>query len=275
MSVLTGATRIRAISFDCVNTLCPVRHEDLARTVAETSAWMSARSGPFDAELFRRVWAEERDRQLAEEVAELREMVLPARLVRVLARLRGMPAPAPGTRWDDAAAATLSDPREIDEAAAAYSAAFVRAIPPQPEVRSLLERLSGERRLAILSNWPLTAAIETYVDAAGWRPFLAAIVVSERVGVIKPHPRIFLAAEEALGEPGASILHVGDDWAADVVGATRAGWHAAYLRGRQHGSPLPGSTRDESVVPEIELDSLEELEPALAAFEAVEPAPGG
>ena len=46
----------------------------------------------------------------------------------------------------------------------------------------------------------------------------------QRVGTIKPHPAIFAAAREALGSPPpGAILHVGDDWAADVVGAKRAG----------------------------------------------------
>ena len=57
---------------------------------------------------------------------------------------------------------------------------------------------------------------------------------------------------------------MGDDWAADIVGAKRAGWRAAYLRDRQHGSPLPASRPDGSVVADLEVDSLAELESALA-----------
>ena len=82
--------------------------------------------------------------------------------------------------------------------------------------------------LAILSNWPLAATIDRYVEAAGWAPFLRAIVVSQRVGVIKPHPGIFAEARRQLGDPKPdAILHVGDDWAADVVGASAVGWRVA------------------------------------------------
>jgi FMN phosphatase YigB (HAD superfamily) len=118
--------------------------------------------------------------------------------------------------------------------------------------------------LAVLSNWPLASTIDAFVDAAGWRPFLRAVVVSQRVGSIKPDPRIFRAAERALGISGTAILHVGDDWAADVVGAKRAGWRAAYFRDRQAGSPLPASRPDKSVMPDLEIESLEALEAALA-----------
>jgi len=98
--------------------------------------------------------------------------------------------------------------------------------------------------------------------------------VSERVGTIKPHPAIFRAAEVALagaGEgpiPAGAIIHVGDDWAADVVGAIRAGWRAAYLRERPADTPLPGSDPDGSVEPDIVLDRLADLEPALDALAA-------
>ena len=51
------------------------------------------------------------------------------------------------------------------------------------------------------------------------------------------------AAEAALEQPGSAILHVGDDWAADVVGAIAAGWRAAYLRDRQSVRPCPDPTR--------------------------------
>ena len=66
-------------------------------------------------------------------------------------------------------------------------------------------------------------------------------------GTIKPHPAIFAAARTALGDPEPSaILHVGDDWAADVVGAKRAGWRAAWLASRPADSPCRarhGTTR--------------------------------
>ncbi|MDQ2964717.1 MAG: HAD family hydrolase, partial [Chloroflexota bacterium] len=101
--------------------------------------------------------------------------------------------------------------------------------------------------------------------AAGWRRHLRAVVVSQRVGTIKPHPAIFAAALEALGGPRPNqVLHVGDDWAADVVGAKRAGWRTAFLDARAGDSPLPGSVRDGEVMPDVEIATLDELEPALA-----------
>jgi FMN phosphatase YigB (HAD superfamily) len=223
--------------------------------------------GPFLA-----AWAEERARQFREEVPRFREVDLAVRLRRVLARLRGLGPPSAGDPWDDAAAAARSAPGEIETSLDVYARAFAGAIPPDPAIGELLARLAGRWRLGILSNWPLAAAIDRYVGVAGWAPHLAAVVVSERVGTIKPHPAIFREAEAVLAAPGCrplfsgSILHVGDDWAADVVGATRAGWRAAYLRARPADSPLPGSEPGNDAEPDLVLDRLVDLEAALESL---------
>jgi FMN phosphatase YigB (HAD superfamily) len=132
-----------------------------------------------------------------------------------------------------------------------------------------------DRRLAILSNWPLATSIDRYVEAAGWAPYLAAVVVSQRVGTIKPHPAIFAVARAALGDPPPGrILHVGDDWAADVVGAAAVGWRTALLLDRPGDSPLPRSDREGGVTPDLELRSLAELEPALERLDGRLPEAG-
>jgi FMN phosphatase YigB (HAD superfamily) len=153
---------------------------------------------------------------------------------------------------------------------------------PVGDAAATLERLAGRGfALAILSNWPLALTVDRFAEAQGWLPWLRAIVVSQRVGRIKPHPAIFRAAEEALGFDEARrhrILHVGDDWAADVVGAVRAGWRSAYLRGRQADTPLPTSepgdetNLDLRVQPDLEIDELADLDARveLLAMGAVE-----
>ena len=112
-----------------------------------------------------------------------------------------------------------------------------------------------------------------FLASAGWPPSLASIVVSQRVGTIKPQPAIFAAAAAALGDPPpASILHAGDDWEADVVGARRMGWRAAYVLGRPADSPLPGSERgggaDVALRPDLEVADVFALETALDRLEA-------
>ena len=256
---------VEAVTFDFGNTLVAVSRDDLRAVVERTADAVVEADPSIDRATFLRVWAEERERQFREEVPRFREVDLAERLVRIYARVRGMDAPPDDTPWDQSAAAAWSDPAEVERAVEQYSRAFVAGLPPMPGAGELLNRLARERRLAILSNWPLAATVDRYAEAQGWTEALTAIVISQRVGTIKPHPTIFEAARAALGgpDPGA-ILHVGDDWAADVVGAIDAGWRAAWLRIRPDDSPLPTSQRTDGHRPTAEIDDIRELETILA-----------
>ena len=105
--------------------------------------------------------------------------------------------------------------------------------------------------------------VQAFVPAMKERGYGRIITVLS--SVIK-QPKMDLA-EASLG--ALPILHVGDDWAADVVGASQAGWRTAYLRGRQHDTPLPTSNRAaetgvdapaDAIVPDLEIDELAELD---------------
>jgi len=260
-----GASRLAglaAITFDFGNTLVRVDRAGLHRVLDVTAERVCERGGLADRGAFLAAWSEERERQFREALPLLREVDLAERVVRVLARCRGFAPPPPGTAWDDEAAASRSTPDEVTFAVGTYSEAFVGSLPPAPEAGGLLERLRRRGfRLAILSNWPLAATIDRYAEASGWTRLLEGIVVSQRVGTIKPHPAIFRAAARVLGDPPpGSILHVGDDWDADVMGAKGAGWRAAYLRGSPADSPLPRSRPGARGTADLELDALPELE---------------
>ena len=263
---MTGApARIAAITFDFGNTLVPVSGAALRNVVERTAVAVCERSPDLDRTEFLHVWAEERERQFREEVPQFREVDLEERLVRVFARIRGgAPPPGPDERWDQEQAARHSDAAEIAAAIDDYSRAFVEGLPSDPGIGPMLARLAEAHDLAILSNWPLASTIDRYVEARGWQGHLRAIIVSQRVGTIKPHPSIFAAARAALGDPPpASILHVGDDWAADIVGADAAGWQVAWVRDRPADSPLPSSVPNASIEPAFVLDSVADLERAL------------
>ncbi|MEO7665163.1 MAG: HAD family hydrolase [Candidatus Limnocylindrales bacterium] len=251
---------LRGITFDFGNTLVRVSREAMRRVADRTAIEMAPRLGIEDRLAFRAAWAQERDRQFREEVPQLREVDLAQRVARTIARFRGLPPPPPDARWDDDAAAERSRAEEVHAVVETYSAAFLDVIEPVAGARQVLADLAARGfRVGLLSNWPLAETIDRYAAGAGWLPSLTGIFVSQRIGTIKPHPAIFAAAAEGLDcEPG-TLLHVGDDWAADVVGARAAGWRAAYLRGQQGDTPLPTSARTEDAVADLELDTIIEL----------------
>lgn len=256
---------LRAITLDFGNTLVPVDRASLDAALAATCAGACARLDVADIDGFRRMWIEERDRQFREDVPRFLETDLETRAIRILARLHGLEPPRPPRTWDDAAAAARSSPEEVATIVDCYSAATIAHLRPSPDALPVLRRLRDlGYGLAILSNWPHAATIDRYAEHQGWTRHLDAIVVSQRVGAIKPHRRIFEVAAEALDASPPGLLHVGDDWAADVVGAVAAGWRAAYLVDHQRDTPLPTSARTAAVMPTLELDHLADLPARIA-----------
>jgi FMN phosphatase YigB (HAD superfamily) len=255
--------RLAAITFDFGNTLVPFPAGPMDNVVHRTAERAAVLVGcAIDA--FLQTWAEERRRQFEEDVPEGREADMDVRVVRVVARLRGHSAPTDGARWDDATLALDSDPREVESILSAYANAFVDNTPVPAEIGSMLERLARYRPLAIVSNWPLSASIDRFVEAAGWGRYLTAVVVSHRVGFVKPRPEIFLAAARELGVPsGPSILHVGDDIGADVLGAQNLGWRTGWVRQKPADSPLPLAAPAPGIRPDITVDSVLEIEAAI------------
>lgn len=74
------------------------------------------------------------------------------------------------------------------------------------------------------------------IRALGLASLASCVVVSELFGARKPDAAIFRAAAAQIGVAPPDILFVGDDPAADIVGAARAGMQTAWLR-RERGWP--------------------------------------
>ncbi len=54
------------------------------------------------------------------------------------------------------------------------------------------------------------------------------IVISEEIGEMKPHPKIFDHATELAGVEREEILYVGDSFTSDITGGSKAGWKVAW-----------------------------------------------
>ncbi len=122
--------------------------------------------------------------------------------------------------------------RQVEEVIDHRWAKVFSKVRPYRGVRQALQDLVGRGvRLGLLSDYPIAAKL----DGIGLSdlPF-GAMVVSEQVGALKPHPASFIQAAHALGVEPGMILHVGDREDCDVDGALAAGMHAAlFHRGRR------------------------------------------
>ena len=109
-----------------------------------------------------------------------------------------------------------------------------------PGARSMLERLKGEFRLGLLSNfthWPAALEIIDRLELAGFFEFR---LISGQLGYRKPHKKVFEALTECFGTPCNEIIYVGDDVDADVNGASGVGiqpvWFTYVLENKP---PIP------------------------------------
>lgn len=71
----------------------------------------------------------------------------------------------------------------------------------------------------------------------------SAVVISEEVGVMKPHPQIFAHATRTAGTPPGAILYVGDSLHSDVEGGLQAGWQVAWFARNGATEQAPGAFR--------------------------------
>jgi FMN phosphatase YigB (HAD superfamily) len=98
-------------------------------------------------------------------------------------------------------------------------------IPGVPEaLRAMAE---AGLQLAVVSN--SDGSVESSLVGCGLRDHFSAVMDSHLVGHEKPDPRIFETALSVCGADPARTLHVGDLYAADVVGARAAGLHPVLL----------------------------------------------
>ncbi|MGN7982531.1 HAD family hydrolase [Burkholderia sp. 22313] len=114
--------------------------------------------------------------------------------------------------------------------------------------------------LAWLSaRFPLIAVTNGNADLrlTGGGEFFRATLSARAFGFAKPEPEIFHAAAATLGVRAAELLHVGDDFHLDIVGALNAGLQAAWVVRREgsetghaaHRTPSPHLTvRDLSML---------------------------
>ncbi|HEY8154849.1 MAG TPA: HAD family hydrolase [Myxococcota bacterium] len=125
----------------------------------------------------------------------------------------------------------------------------------------LLAELASLRAIGLCSNFSHSQTAVSILEESGLAPHLAAVVISDAVGLRKPRPEIFEAVLARLGVAPGEALHVGDSLRADVVGAAGLGMRTAWLTRRvkdpraaleAHTGPAPDFTiRDLSELPAL------------------------
>jgi putative hydrolase of the HAD superfamily len=94
-------------------------------------------------------------------------------------------------------------------------------------------------RTGLISNWD--DRLPELLDGLALTPLLDPVVISYDVGAEKPHRRIFERALGAAHLPPEKTVMIGDDYEADVQGASALGMRAVQIRRegqRANGEPV-------------------------------------
>ena len=236
---------VSALTFDFADTLFPHRPREIETILQAVAVYLQSELPPFAFGDFHRVYLEIRDRQFRENRESLRENDFEGRLRETISRI----APTRDASRDNA---------WVQGSINAYADAFFAAMVMPPYLPALLARLAEKYTIAVISNYPLSEPIVRTLTRDGLMPHLAGVIVSADEGVIKPHPRLFEAALEVLGNPAPeTVLHIGDDWDADVLGAGRMGFSTIYTRQWRDIPDKHYGTGD--FAPRAEINDLREL----------------
>ncbi|MCW5873380.1 MAG: HAD family phosphatase [Anaerolineales bacterium] len=96
--------------------------------------------------------------------------------------------------------------------------AYIRALRPQYRV-GLLSNAMNNLREVLQTQYPILDAFDT-------------LIISGEVGVMKPHPAIYLLAAERLGvQPGEAVFV--DDFEQNIAGARQVGMHTVHFQSRE------------------------------------------
>ncbi|WJD50841.1 MULTISPECIES: pyrimidine 5'-nucleotidase [unclassified Enterobacter] len=138
----------------------------------------------------------------------------------------------------------------------AFLNAMAEICTPLPGALSLLKSLKGKAKLGIITNG-FTALQEIRLERTGLRDYFDLLVISEQIGVAKPHPKIFDYALAQAGNPARErVLMVGDTAESDILGGMNAGLSTCWLNAHQRALP-------DGVTPTWTVTSLGELEQLL------------
>ena len=112
-----------------------------------------------------------------------------------------------------------------------------------PAHAELLARLSGRYALAVVTNFDDTTTAFGILARHGVLPLLGSVVVSEAVGLRKPHPALVRLALRELGVAPGDAVMIGDHALEDVGAAVAAGVDAVWIdaagMGVAVGNPAP------------------------------------
>lgn len=142
-------------------------------------------------------------------------------------------------------------PKLVNEINEFYFSSLKRQSGLQPYALELLQYLKKKSYpLFILSNG-FSEVQFAKMETAGIRDFFSGVILSEEIGVNKPHPDIFYHALKKAGSLPNETIMIGDNYDADIIGAQSVGIDQIYYN--------TGHTEITGIIPTYTVFSLNEI----------------
>lgn len=130
----------------------------------------------------------------------------------------------------------------------------------RPHVRETMEALeSAGMRLGIISNIISTSVVPHFLREYGIDRYMDCVICSSVIGVRKPSPDIFRAAECALGLGPDELAYVGDTISRDVRGVRGAGWRLMIQIRNPGAARRDRGLESSGLTPDFLIDDLAEI----------------
>ena len=131
----------------------------------------------------------------------------------------------------------LSPHLDPEEMSAFYIHTLGEGIDVLPHARELCQYLRRKYRLVAVTNG-LKAVQEKRLRLSEMDVFFEAVVISEEAGFSKPDPEIFQFALDKIGHTDRNtVLMIGDNLKADILGASIAGIDACWVNLKDEAKP--------------------------------------
>ncbi|QUX95942.1 noncanonical pyrimidine nucleotidase, YjjG family [Marinomonas sp. CT5] len=141
-------------------------------------------------------------------------------------------------------------PKDLNKQFLESMAEICQTLPGATELVKYL--FDNNVRMAIITNG-FVQLQQIRLERTGMLPYFSPVVISELVGVAKPHPTIFQHALVQMGNPDKDkILMVGDTLESDIVGGINFGIDTCWLN--HHNKTHP-----KEITPTFQIRSLDEL----------------
>jgi putative hydrolase of the HAD superfamily len=127
-----------------------------------------------------------------------------------------------------------------------------------PHHAEILADIGSRVRIGLCSNFSHSATALRILDESGLRPHFDSIIISDAVGIRKPHPDIFRAVLDELDVAPDEALHVGDNLRADVDGAASCGIPTVWITRRVRDANRQLSEHS-GARPEFVIEDLKEI----------------